>query len=306
MGELMIENIELQWLRCFQAVYEKLSFKEAAEQLQLPTSNVSRHVALLERQLNVRLLERTTRKMNPTSAGKQLYQSIAPLARAMDHALEEVSLYGDSLSGHLKIITPDLPFMADILADFCLRHPQIQLSCDTQLDSSEGLLEGFDLVLRFGRGALEDSGWVARELLRWPSCVVAAPGLLGQHPLPRSLDELSKAPCITSLSVLQGMPWRFQPDQAVQVRSSYKFNSGHMARAAALKGLGFAILPVHACHADIDSGALVKVELDREPEDLVLYAFYSGGTYPRVKVKAFLEHLQVRLDDLGAGPSLET
>lgn len=301
MGELMIENIELQWLRCFQAVYEKLSFKEAAEQLQLPTSNVSRHVALLERQLNVRLLERTTRKMNPTSAGKQLYQSIAPLARAMDHALEEVSRYGDSLSGHLKIITPDLPFMADILADFCLRHPQIQLSCDTQLDPSEGLLEGFDLVLRFGRGALEDSGWVARELLRWPSCVVAAPELLGQHPLPRSLGELSQAPCITSLSVLQGMPWRFKPDQTVQVRSSYKVNSGHMARAAALKGLGFAILPVHACHADIDSGALVKVELDREPEDLVLYAFYSGGTYPRVKVKAFLEHLRLRLADLDAG-----
>ena len=57
----MIEKIELQWLLSFQAVYEQLSFKWAAEQLQLPTSNVSRHVALLEQQLNLRLLERTTR-----------------------------------------------------------------------------------------------------------------------------------------------------------------------------------------------------------------------------------------------------
>lgn len=73
-------------------------------------SNVSRHVALLERELHVRLLERTTRKVAPTAAGKQLYQSITPLTQAMDHALEEVSLSGDSLSGHLKIITPDLPF----------------------------------------------------------------------------------------------------------------------------------------------------------------------------------------------------
>ena len=291
----MIEKIELQWLLSFRAVYEQLSFKLAAEQLQLPTSNVSRHVALLEQQLNLRLLERTTRKMIPTAAGKQLYQSVTPLTQAMNDALEEVSLYGDALSGHLKIIMPDLPFLAEIIADFCLQHPQIQLSCDTQLNPTEGLLEGFDLVLRFGRGPLEDSGWVAKEILRWSSCVVAAPQLLKHHPLPRSLDELSKAPCITSLSVLQGMPWRFQQNQIIQVQSSYKVNSGNMAKAAALKGLGFAILPIHACQADIDSGSLIKIDVNCEPEDLVLYAFYSGRKYPLEKVKVFLEHLQLGL-----------
>lgn len=294
----MIEKIELQWLLSFQTVYEQLSFKQAAKQLQVPTSNVSRHVALLEQQLNLRLLERTTRKMIPTAAGKQLYQSIMPLTHTMNDVLEEVSLYGDSLAGHLKIIMPDLPFLAEIIADFCLRHPQIQLSCDTQLNPTAGLLEGFDLVLRFGRGPLEDSGWVAREVLRWPSCVVAAPQLLEHHPLPHSLDELSKAPCITSLSVLQGMPWRFKGEQPLQVQSSYKVNSGHMAKTAALKGLGFAILPTHACQADIDNGSLIKIDLNCEPEDLVLYALYSGRKYPLAKVKAFLEHLRLELIDL--------
>lgn len=298
----MLEKIELQWLLCFQAVFEKLSFKLAAEQLQLPTSNVSRHVALLERQLNVRLLERTTRKMIPTAAGKQLYRSMTPLTQAMDDALEEISLFGDSLSGHLRIITPDLPFMAEILADFCVRHPQIQLSCDTRLDPTDGLLEGFDLVLRFGRGPLENSGWVAREILRWPSCVVAAPELLERHLAPQSLDALSSAPCITSMSVLQGMPWRFKQEQTVQVRSSYRVNSGQMARAAALKGLGFAVLPLHACQSDIDAGFLIKIDLEPAPEDLVLYAFYSGRKYPQVKVKAFLEHLQSALAQFSAGP----
>lgn len=298
----MLEKIELQWLLCFQAVYDKLSFKLAAEQLQLPTSNVSRHVALLERQLNVRLLERTTRKMIPTAAGKQLYRSMTPLTQAMDDALEEVSLFGDSLSGHLRIITPDLSFMADILADFCVRHPQIQLSCDTRLDPTDGLLEGFDLVLRFGRGPLENSGWVAREILRWPSCVVAAPKLLERYPAPQSLDALSRAPCITSMSVLQGMPWRFKQEQTVQVRSSYRVNSGQMARAAALKGLGFAVLPLHACQSDIDAGSLIKIDLEPAPEDLVLYGFYSGRKYPQVRVKAFLEHLQSALAEFSAGP----
>lgn len=296
----MIEKIELQWLLSFQAVYEQLSFKRAAEQLQVPASNVSRHVALLEQQLNLRLLERTTRKMIPTAAGKQLYQSITPLTQAMNDALEGVSQYGDCLSGHLKIIMPDLPFMAEVVADFCLRYPQIQLSCDTQLNPTEGVLDGFDLVLRFGRGPLEDSGWVAKEILRWSSCVVAAPQLLKHHPLPSSPEELSKVPCITSLSVLQGMPWRFKQNQTIQVQSSYKVNSGNMAKAAALKGLGFAILPMHACRAEIDSGSLIRVDLNREPEDLVLYAFYSGRKYPLEKVKVLLEHLHSRLLGLGA------
>ncbi|MBR9926642.1 MAG: LysR family transcriptional regulator [Gammaproteobacteria bacterium] len=297
----MIEKIDLQWLLSFQAVYQQLSFKRAAEQLQLPTSNVSRHVALLEQQLSLRLLERTTRKMIPTAAGKQLYQAITPLTRAMNDALEEASLHGDSLSGHLKIIMPDLPFLAEITANFCLQHPQIQLSCDTQLNPSEGLLEGFDLVLRFGRGPLEDSGWVAKEIQRWPSCVVAAPQLLKQHRVPDSLDELSKAPCITSLSVLQGMPWRFKNNQTIQVQSSYKVNSGYMARAAALKGLGFAILPTHACQADIENGSLIKIDLNCQPEDLVLYAFYSGKKYPLEKVRVFLEHLRLAIMDLDSG-----
>ncbi len=291
----MIDKVELQWLLSFQAVYEQLSFKQAAEQLHLPTSNVSRHVALLEQQLNLRLLERTTRKMVATAAGTQLYQSITPLTQALDDALEEVSLHGDSLSGHLKIIMPDLPFLAGIIADFCLRHPQIQLSCDTQLNPTEGLLEGFDLVLRFGRGPLEDSGWVAREMVRWPSCVVAAPQLLEQHSMPRTLNDLGKVPCITSLSVLQGMPWRFKGDKTLAVQSAYRVNSGHMAKAAALKGLGFAMLPRHACQADLETGVLVEMDLDCEPEDLVLYAFYSGRKYPLEKVKVFVEHLQSAL-----------
>lgn len=288
----MIEKCELQWLISFQVVYEKLSFKRASEQLQLPSSNVSRHVALLEQLLHVRLLERTTRRIMPTAAGRQLYQSIIPLTHGLDHALQEAALSGDSLTGHLKIITPDLPFMADILADFCIRHPQIQLSCDTQLDPTEGLLDGFDLILRFGRGPLKDSSWVAREILRWPSCVVAAPTLLERYPLPQSIDELTKLPCITSMSVLQGMPWRFEHGHTVQVQSGYKVNSGQMAKAAAMKGVGFAILPYHACESEVNNGSLVKITCNRQPEDLVLYALYSGKKYLQIKVKAFLEHLQ--------------
>ncbi len=290
----MLENIELQWLLSFQKVYEQLSFKHAAESLQLPKSNVSRHVALLEKALNVRLLERTTRKMIATEAGDRFYQNLSPLLIAMGDMLHEAHQDGDAIVGHLKVITPDLPFLAEAMAEFCHQYPNIHLSCDTQLDPEEGLLEGFDVVIRFGRGTIEDSGWVARELVRWPSCVVASPSLLERCPKPSSVTELSRLACVTSLSVLRGMPWQFKKAGAVNVESCYKVNSGNMAKAAALKGLGFAILPEEACHRELEEGALIKVELwGDEPEDLVLYALYSGRKYPLAKVKAFLDYIQV-------------
>ncbi|MBQ4837203.1 LysR family transcriptional regulator [Pseudoalteromonas luteoviolacea] len=294
----MLDRVELKWLLSFEAVFLQSSFKLASEQLALPTSNVSRHVALLEQQLNVRLFERTTRKMTATDAGHKLYRSVSPLLESLQASLEAVSQQGNNLSGHLKIMTPDLPFMAEVLANFSVQYPLIQLSCDTQLAPKEGLLDGFDLVLSFSRGALEDSGWVVRELVRWRSCIVAAPSLLNRHTKPNTLDELAVLPCITTLSVLQGAPWRFKQGYLLKVKSSYKVNSGNMAKAAALKGLGFSILPYHACQSEIAQGLLVEVELDREPEDLVLNAFYSGRKYPLEKVKVFLAHLQTELKSL--------
>ncbi|WP_105213914.1 LysR family transcriptional regulator [Pseudoalteromonas sp. T1lg22] len=291
----MIENIEIQWLLSFQAVYEKMSFKQAAQQLQLPSSNVSRHVALLEQQLNMRLLQRSTRKMTATVAGSQLYASLTPLLAAMDHAIDEVALHGDSLRGVLKIISPDLPFLADIFTDFCVQHPHLQLQCDTQLNPQQGMIEGFDVVLRFGRGRLSDCAWVAKEMIRWPSCVVAAPVLLQRICAPSTVAKLSRLPCISSFSVLEGMPWRFKGGHIAQVDASYKVNSGHIAMAAALRGLGLAILPKHACADALAAGTLVALELDQDPEDLVLYAYYAGGQFALQKVKVFLRHLETQL-----------
>mgnify|MGYP001942485149 CR=1 FL=1 len=87
------------------------------------------------------------------------------------------------------------------------------------------------------------------------------------------------------------MPWRFKKKQNIQVQSSYKVNSGHIAKAGALKGLGFAILPTHVCQENINDGSLIKIDLNCEPEDLVLYALYSGRKYPLEKVKVLFEHL---------------
>lgn len=295
----MIEQIEQQWLKSFHCVYESNSFKKAAEQLNLPTSNVSRHVALLEEKLNTRLLERTTRRMTPTEAGEQLYATTRVLLAALNDALEAVNQHAQTVAGSLRILMPDIPVLAKAVVDFCVEHPAISLSCETSLSPKEGLLDGFDLILSYQRGKLTDSGWVAKEIVRLRSIVVAAPVLIRQHGRPDKLADLSHLPCITSLTALNGTPWVFRHSNGQlltqHVKSSFKVNSGNMAKFGALAGLGFAILPEESCTNEINAGTLQHIVLDAEPEPLALYAFYAGRKHLAKKITIFIEHLQKHL-----------
>ena len=296
MGQIeMIEKIEQQWLKSFHCVYENNSFKRAAEFLNLPKSNVSRHIALLEEKLNTRLFERTTRRMAPTDAEEQLYSRTQPLLEKLNDALEEVTRHSHKVMGQLKILMPDTPALAQTVVSFCIQHPSISLCCDTSLSPKEDLLDGFDLILSFHRGKLSDSNWVAREIRRWPSAVVASPKLIQTYARPYQVTDLSHVPCISSLTALNGTPWVFKNSKGElvtqKVQSSFKVNSGYLAKSAALAGLGFAILPIESCNDEINAGSLETVELEYEPEDLVLYAFYASRKHLAKKISMFVEHL---------------
>ncbi len=292
----MIEHIEQQWLKSFHCVYENNSFKRAAEFLNLPTSNVSRHIALLEEKLNTRLFERTTRRMAPTDAGEQLYASTQPLLGELNDALEEVTRHSHKVMGQLKVLMPDTPPLAQAVVSFCIEHPSISLCCDTSLSPKEDLLDGFDLILSFHRGKLPDSNWVAREIRRWPSAVVASPKLIQTCARPYQVTDLSHVPCINSLTALNGTPWVFKNSKGElimqKVQSSFKVNSGSLAKSGALAGLGFAILPIESCIDELKTGSLEIVELEYEPEDLILYAFYASRKHLAKKISVFVEHLQ--------------
>lgn len=295
-GIKMIDQIEQQWLRSFHSVFENNSFKRAAEFLDLPTSNVSRHIALLEEKLNTRLFERTTRKIAPTEAGEKLYQSTQSLLDQLNEALEGVTRYSHGIEGQLRILMPDTPALAQAVISFCTEHPKVSLCCDTNLSPKGDLLDGFDVILSFGRGKLADSNWIAREIRRWPSVVVAAPKLIQDSKRPFQITDLLHVPCISSLTALNGTPWIFKSTDGElitqKVNSSFRVNSGSLAKAGALAGLGFSILPLEACLGDIKVGSLEVVELEYKPEDLVLYAFYASRKHLAKKISMFVEHLQ--------------
>ncbi|MDN3683422.1 LysR family transcriptional regulator [Vibrio sinaloensis] len=292
----MINQIEQVWLASFHCVFQNRSFKLAAEQMNLPSSNVSRHIALLEEKLNTKLFERTTRRVSPTQAGEQLYHSTHSLLNQLNQALEEMSELTQTLSGELRIVMPDSPILANALVSFCNNNPAISLSCETSLNAKQEWLEQFDVVLSFQRGKLTDSTWVANEIARWPSVVVATPKLLATATPPTCLADLNRVPCITSLTALNGTPWVFQhPDGhfiSQRVQSTFKVNSGYLAKSAAMASIGFAILPRSMCEQELAQDVLRVVELEHPPADLVLYAFHAAKTHLPRKVALLVEHLK--------------
>lgn len=292
----MLDKIDQQWLKSFHCVYENNSFKRAAEFLSLPTSNVSRHIALLEERLDIRLFDRTTRRIAPTDAGENLYFRTQPLLDKLNDALEEVTLHSYEVMGQLKILMPDSPALAEAVVAFCKQHPSISLCCDTSISPKEDLLDGFDVILSFHRGRLEDNSWVAKEIKRWPSTVLASPQLLNDSLKPLQITDLQHVSCINSFTALNGTPWVFKNTKGElitqKVQSSFKVNSGHLAKVGALAGLGFAILPTESCRNEIEAGSLEVIELEYEPADLILYAFYASRKHIAKKIPMFIEHLQ--------------
>ncbi|WP_369311189.1 LysR family transcriptional regulator [Providencia rettgeri] len=290
--------VDLNLLKVFIAVATQGNFINAAKQLSMPSSNVSRQIKQLEEQLNCRLIERTTRQMRLTESGNILFEQSQTLIRELDDLVQQIS-YPQAVTGTLRLTIPSEAgsvLLADLLAKFALLHPQLHIHCDTQLMPLDVISDEIDLLLTFQRGMQEDSSYHSRLVKSWQSVVVASPKLIDEVGRPQTAADLAKRPCISSLSALQGQPWIFIDHQGkqrnVMINSPYRVNSGVLAHAAAVNGVGFAILSLEACHKQITSGELDVIQLtDVKPAPIELRAVYASRSALSPKIELFLNYL---------------
>lgn len=298
----MKSRLDLNTVRVFVAVVDKGSFAGAARMLSLPTSNVSRYVAQLEAKLGLRLLERSSRHLNLTEAGKLLHQRAKPMLDALEQTESELTQRQVALRGILKVTMPTElgPYLfGPVLAEFVSLHPGVELHCETELAGTQTLQDDIDVSIVVSRGPLQDSTLVSRPIVSLPSVVLAAPTLIERTGLPQRTAELKKLPCITTFSALKGRPWQFVDGQGeirhVPVASRYRVNSGTMAYIGAVQGLGFAILAEMSCRTELQEGQLQRVPLEWEPAPLTLWAVHRSRHYVSAKIKVLLELIHQRI-----------
>lgn len=297
--------LDFNTLKVFIAVVEKESFVGASKVLEMPTSNVSRCISQLEEKLNLQLIERSTRHMKLTQAGHLLYTRAKPLVEALEQTETELTLRQVQLKGPLRLCIPSElgpALLGSVIADFACRHPDLEISCVTNLSGFESLRDDLDLAIIVSRGQMDDSDYIARHLLTIPCTVVAAPSLIQRYGTPGHIQQLEELPCITTVSALKGAPWQFVNKkggfETVKVKGHYRVNSGEMAGRAAVAGIGFAILAKQACQPWIDDGRLIEIEFEQSAAPLQLYALYSDRRYLPGKIRALIDFMHQELNHI--------
>ncbi|MFO7278449.1 MAG: LysR substrate-binding domain-containing protein [Pseudomonadota bacterium] len=285
--------LALEDLKTFVAVADAGGLTPAARRLGLSKSIVSRRLLRLERTLRVQLLTRTTRGAALTEAGATFREHAARALAELDAARDALSPDGD-LCGLLRISAPlsyGPTHLSPVLAEFASRYPRLRMDVSYTDQIVDVIGEGYDAAIRIG--SLPDSSLVARRIAPVRAHVVASPAYIEKHGTPRTLDEL-----LEHEAVLYNIPmWRLTDrgrTVTIRPRGRFRTDNGMAVTAAALAGVGIALLPDFLAGPHLESGRLVELLPQHRPPDVAIYVVRPPGRAPR-KVAVLTELIVQRL-----------
>jgi DNA-binding transcriptional LysR family regulator len=284
--------MELDSLALFVDTVRAGSITGAAKKRGMPKSTLSRRLRQFEEHLGVRLLERSTRRLDCTEAGEALYRSAAPFLEELQHIQASVTEYQRHPKGQLTIRLPQelfAPQMSELIGEFLDRYPDIGLSCMQYGNDSPAPSADFDLQFVLHDAALPSSEWIARPLLSIPQGLFASPH--HGRKLPTALTDLAEGGCILNAGETT-WPFRFkQGIETVPVSGRLVLSSPDMQLHAAIRGQGLARLARYQAEAAVRRGALVEIKLEAAPVAQQLTVIYRSRQLP-LKTRLFLEHFQ--------------
>ncbi|HKJ70455.1 MAG TPA: LysR family transcriptional regulator [Gammaproteobacteria bacterium] len=279
----------------FARVVQAGSFSAAARELDRTPSAVSKQIRRLEDRLGVRLLHRTTRRLSLSEAGRTLYQHARQAVAAAQAGEEAVARLQERPRGVLTVNAP-VSFgslhLAPVISDFLARYPEVSVDMtvdDRVLDLVES---GFDVAVRIAE--LPDSSLIARRLAPARHVVCAAPAYLARFGEPRTPADLARHNGLTYAYSRQGPEWPFDGPggpETVRVGGNLQVNHGDGLRAAAVAGLGIALLPTFIAGDDLRAGRLRPLLPGYRTRELSIYAVYPERRHLPAKVRAFVDFL---------------
>jgi DNA-binding transcriptional LysR family regulator len=280
-------------MRVFTRVVERRSFTLAAEDLGLPRSTVTDAVKQLEARLGVRLLERTTRQVNPTLDGEAHYRRCLPLIADLEEA--EAAFGGAKPKGMLRVDvhgTLARHFVMPLLPDFLAEYPGIELYMSEGDRLVDLVREGIDCVLRVGD--LQDSDMIARRVAMLEEVTCAGPAYIDRFGQPGSIDDLDGHLMVGFHSSGSGalLPLEFTVDGALRemtLRATVSVNGAESLVAAARLGLGLIQVPRYHIEQDLKRGTLVAVLPDCPPSPTPVSLLYPRNRQLSPRVRVFID-----------------
>ena len=285
----------------FVQVVKASSFTAAARELALSRSVVSKYISRLERNLGVRLLNRTTRRLSLTEAGIRFYEQCQSALAQLEDAESEIHAMQAMPRGQLRVSAPSsfgVMHLAPLLPQFRRSYPElsIELSIDDKL--VDIVDSGIDVAIRIAD--LPDSTLIAKRITQCRYVVCASPDYLDNYGRPNTPDDLANHNCL--LFEFWGSPAQWQlmgkDDRfvAVTVRGDVICNNSLALRELLLRGGGITMAPTFLVGEDIEKGRLTAVLQSYRFKPLSIYAVYPHRQFLAAKVRAFLEFLSAHMD----------
>jgi DNA-binding transcriptional LysR family regulator len=289
----------LQSMTVLVKVVEQGSFARAAQRLDLSTSAVSRHVADLEAHLNVRLLNRTTRKLSLTESGQAFHERAVQLLSDLEEAEAAVTASALAPRGTLKLtcaITFGERHIAPAIAAFGAKHPQLRFDVELSDRMVDLVEEGFDLAIRIGASPAQ--ALIARRIGETQLVCCASPAYLARHGTPKVPRDLTQHRCNTYSYLSIRDVWRFRDpkgaEHTVRITGPVKANNGGFLAEVAASGMAISLEPAYLVGDHLASGRLVPLLTDFTPPPAPIYAVYPSRRHLSAKVRAFVDFIAER------------
>ena len=289
---------DLNNLYFFARVVEFGSYTAAADALGMQTSKLSRRVGALERELGVRLLNRTTRKLSLTDAGKTFHRHCAALIAEAEAAKDAI---GQTLSSPRGVVRVSCPTgllqagVAEMLARYLSTYPQVRIALDATNRRVDVVDEGIDIALRVRSPPLEDSDLAMRSFGISKIILVASPALVAVHGQPQALADIGRMPTLSMGTVGTEHSWRFVDAESKPAELIHSpclsTDDLYTLRRAAIWGVGVACLPTLLIADDLSSGALVQLLPSLSTRVGVVHAVFPSRRGMVPAVRALLDSL---------------
>ena len=285
--------MELSSLQAFVKVVQTGSFTRAADTLNTQKAYLSRVVTQLEKELGVRLLERTTRALSLTEIGREFFERAVGILASVEDAQRTVQKAQGEPRGVLRL-TCGVEFgmiaVSQWIAAYLERYPQVRVDADFTGRIVDIVHEGFDLAIRVG--PLADSALTARKLGELHYGLFAAPAYVARRAAPNLPSDLATHDVLAFAGGSHQATWVLSQDgqqERVALQPRMKANNVFAVRDAAVGGLGIAQLPMIVAAPAVQAGRLRPLLTDWLPPAVPVHAVFASARYLTPKVRGFID-----------------
>lgn len=285
--------MDLNEIAVFIKVVQTESFTKAASDLDMPKSTVSHKVSMLEKRLGVTLIQRTTRKLNITPAGKAYYaKCLAGMEEITSAEMELASIHGEP-QGLLRITAPiDIGsnVLPPIVSSYMAAFPKVRVEVILTDRRVDLLSENVDLAIRAGE--LQDSSMIGKKIGSTYFVPVASPKYIKKHGAPSHPRELLKHNCLQFTPI--GIDhWKLVgPKGSLNVALPGKTIINHleMIKTICLMGDGIAYLPTSLVFSEVKAGKLIRILPEWRSAYTPVHFIYPAQRYVTPKLSSFIDH----------------